>query len=279
MLTRAGYGVTLLTLEDICEKKAWPHGPGWHSYDVRCFTLSARAVSKETHAMGSGQSAHTSTAILFILATALLYVSWRQNRLREEVMSLQQLVEASVSLHELQEHVLPAIDNLEKEASRLKREMQSLGRQAAATQSHKSAPATARAAKVLVPDSSMEEENYADGRNGKDAMDNEVDIEASDDAEDDAWDHHPQEHNQDRTGMGLPPDLTALMGSLIAGGAGSIYKQSGALGVPMARVVISSHRADLPGRATSLPMRTAAVEECFSETSDAGDEAHLSEQG
>ena len=80
---------------------------------------------------------------ILLLSAAVLYVAWRQGQGIQEMKRLRALLDASVSLHELEEQVMPAIDRLEQEATRLKREMQQLARQTCAPTVHDAAPASA----------------------------------------------------------------------------------------------------------------------------------------
>lgn len=78
-------------------------------------------------ASGSTSSASQTLAIL-VLGSALLYVAWKHNCLSKELQGMRTLMEASVSLHDLEEHVMPAIDGLEREAAQLRREMRQVAR-------------------------------------------------------------------------------------------------------------------------------------------------------
>jgi hypothetical protein len=81
------------------------------------------------------------TVAILLLGAALLYVAWRHNCLSRELRGVKTLVEASVSLHDLEEHVMPAIDGLQREAAQLRREMRQAAR-ATATAAPKGFPAT-----------------------------------------------------------------------------------------------------------------------------------------
>ena len=76
------------------------------------------------------QGKSSCTLAFGMLSIALLYVAWRNIQITNEVRVLRSLVDSTVSLHELEEQVMPAIDSLEEEAERLKQEVQTLARQA-----------------------------------------------------------------------------------------------------------------------------------------------------
>ena len=57
-----------------------------------------------------------------------MYVAWRNSQVQEELRAVRDLVEASVSLHELEDDVMPALAALEEDSSRLKKQVQQLAR-------------------------------------------------------------------------------------------------------------------------------------------------------
>jgi hypothetical protein len=79
--------------------------------------------------MGAGLSGRTDAALL-VLAAGVLFLAVKNNQVQRELHSLRNLLEASVSLYELEEQVMPAIDSLEQETAKLQREMQTLTREA-----------------------------------------------------------------------------------------------------------------------------------------------------
>ena len=170
--------------------------------------------------MGAGASsgAASQTLAILVLSAAVLYVAWRHSQTQQELRSLRSLVDASVSLHELEEQVMPAIDTLEQEAARLKREMQQLARQAAASGKAQERTTTTTPERVEAPHSEAEREEEDQVRlaGGGDAAV--------------TW-ALPQE---------LSPEFSLLMGmgSLLSGP--SSPAQLSATGMPMARVLISS---------------------------------------
>ena len=78
--------------------------------------------------MGAANSSLSPLLFSLVLAAGLLFVIWKQGKIIREISSLRSLVESSVSLHELEEQVMPAIDSLEQGATKLNREMQQLAR-------------------------------------------------------------------------------------------------------------------------------------------------------
>jgi hypothetical protein len=122
-------------------------------------------------------------------------------------------VDASVSLHELEEQVMPAIDTLEREAARLKREMQQLAR-STAFQTH-----AVRTQEAAGEDGSDEEEGCP--------YDEDITEVTRTDEESSAG-HFLQLDSTD-----LAPELSLLMGSLP-------LLSSTAPGIPVTRVLISS---------------------------------------
>ena len=57
-----------------------------------------------------------------------MYVAWRNSQVQQELRAVRDLVEASVSLHELEDDVMPALAALEEDSSRLKKQVQQLAR-------------------------------------------------------------------------------------------------------------------------------------------------------
>lgn len=57
------------------------------------------------------------------LTVAILYLAWRSGQIQSEVHSIRESLEATVSLHEIEEQILPTIDGLEQDIVSLKREM------------------------------------------------------------------------------------------------------------------------------------------------------------
>ena len=162
--------------------------------------------------MGANSSSHV--LAIGVLSLAILYVAWRHNQTQNELRALRALVDTSVSLHELEEQVMPAIDSLEQEAARLKREMQQMARKAS-TQSPLAKP----------PGKEMK---LAD----KEAQERQLDL--SDDDGDSA-----QESVDDESPAPAADDFPLLlgMGQCMAPPVPKI----GTVGVPVTRVVIQSN--------------------------------------
>ena len=57
------------------------------------------------------------------LTVAILYLAWRSGQIQNEVHHLRDSLEATVSLHEIEEQILPTIDRLEQDIVSLKREI------------------------------------------------------------------------------------------------------------------------------------------------------------
>jgi hypothetical protein len=177
---------------------------------------------------------------ILVLSAAVLYVAWRNSQIRKEMRAIRSLVDASVSLHELEEQVMPAIDTLEKEAARLKREMQQLARATASkTQLRRGETPAAHAERtvgVLEGDDDYQSEE--------------------DEEEEDAVEGDRQDVPCDAgvfAGRNMSPELSLLVGSLL-----SSAPPSGATGIPMARVLLS---AGQPAPITAGPIITAIDED------------------
>ena len=76
--------------------------------------------------MGSGSSAYL--VAITMLAATVLYVAWRQGHAQEQLKCLRAQVEAAVTLHELEEQVLPSLERLERRSTFLERELQKQSR-------------------------------------------------------------------------------------------------------------------------------------------------------
>ena len=55
------------------------------------------------------------------LTVAILYLAWRSGQIQSEVHNLRDSLEATISLHEIEEQILPTIDGLEQDIVSLKR--------------------------------------------------------------------------------------------------------------------------------------------------------------
>jgi len=183
-------------------------------------------------AAGSSASPPSHTLLVVVLAGAVLYVAWRSAQMQQELRGLRSLVDASVSLHELEEQVMPAIDGLEMEAARLKREVQELARRAA------SAPRKhARGGSACAnPSGAIESERGSDNEEASDA---EVNVPAagrgffSPGTED-----YALEGLCGLSDLSMPGgELSLLMGMQTLMGAGCTPTVS-AVGIPTARVII-----------------------------------------
>ena len=186
-------------------------------------------------AAGSATSPASHTLLVVVLAVAVLYVAWRSAQMQQELRGLRALVDASVSLHELEEQVMPAIDGLEMEAARLKREVQELARRAA------SAPRThARGGSVCAkPSEAKESERGSDSE--EEASDGDIPPRAS--VEGSGF-FSPGGKDYALEGLcGLSDlsmsggELSLLMGMQTLMGA-ACAPQVSAVGVPTARVII-----------------------------------------
>ena len=82
--------------------------------------------------MGVGPSGTAHGAIL-IVAVAVVYLTWKSGQLQLEMRALRNLLEACVSLHELEDQVMPALESLDHKTAKLKHEMQALARDIART--------------------------------------------------------------------------------------------------------------------------------------------------
>ena len=60
------------------------------------------------------------------LSVAILYLAWRSGKIQAEMHDLKTAVEATVSLHEIEDQLLPTIDALEQGVAGLKKEMSML---------------------------------------------------------------------------------------------------------------------------------------------------------
>ena len=172
--------------------------------------------------MGNSQSV---VVALCILATALLYVSWRNNKTREDVRSLSQLVDASVSLEELQEQVIPAIKSLQTEAACLKRELQTLARKTAGESTSRSPEMQSAAPERADYSESEEVEVFPEDASSM---------------------YTESEYEESKAMLGTPtvPDINAIMGTLCKQAVCGFHAQRGgasSIGVPVARVVINAH--------------------------------------
>lgn len=77
--------------------------------------------------MGAGASS-TYMMTVAALTVAILYLAWRSGQIQIELRGLKTAMDATVSLHEVEEQLLPAIDSLEQEVVSLKRDMHVLKR-------------------------------------------------------------------------------------------------------------------------------------------------------
>ena len=78
--------------------------------------------------MGAGASSSTYMMTVTALAVAILYLAWRSGQMQREVLGLKAAMDATASLHEIEEQLLPAIDSLEQEVLSLKRDVHVLQR-------------------------------------------------------------------------------------------------------------------------------------------------------
>uniref|UniRef100_A0A6C0BZN2 Uncharacterized protein n=1 Tax=viral metagenome TaxID=1070528 RepID=A0A6C0BZN2_9ZZZZ len=72
--------------------------------------------------MGAGTSS-TYMVSLVALSVAILYLAWRSGQIQKELHELKAAMEATVSLHEIEDQLLPAIDTLEQDIMNLKRDV------------------------------------------------------------------------------------------------------------------------------------------------------------
>jgi len=185
-------------------------------------------------AAGSSASPPSHTLLVVVLAGAVLYVAWRSAQMQQELRGLRSLVDASVSLHELEEQVMPAIDGLEMEAARLKREVQELARRAASAP-RKHARGGAACAD---PSGATESERGSDSEEASDA-----DVPLNVPGEGGGFFSPGTEDYTLKSLCGLSDmsmpggELSLLMGMQTLMGAGCAPKVS-AVGVPTARVII-----------------------------------------
>lgn len=70
--------------------------------------------------MGAGNS---NLVTVLILTSAILYLAWRLGRVQQELLGIRADVDAAVSLNEVEEQLLPALDSLEQETARLKTDL------------------------------------------------------------------------------------------------------------------------------------------------------------
>lgn len=176
------------------------------------------------------------------------------------------LLEASVSLHDLEEHVMPAIDGLEREAAQLRKEIRQMARTTTVSKGglveaghgSGSAESSCRTGGEVEEGNGVHGPCWGDlGEEGEEEETDEGEMEHShDDEEDDYGDGdelHMLQYGGNEPGRvagtravfggtGMP-DFSLLMGmtSLLSGphSAGTFPLSPGA-GVPVARVVISS---------------------------------------
>ena len=165
--------------------------------------------------MGAFGSASTSSSMsntlaILAVAVAILYVAWRNGQIQQETKQLRTLVDASVSFHELEDQVMPAIASLEQEALRVKRDMQLLMRRTGPSRRGRSEQ------KQVVLDEPLQVES---------SVENDY--------------HHLSTDDKDsRGGASLPTDFSLLMGmQTILGGLSTSVN---VVGVPTTRVVIGS---------------------------------------
>ena len=208
--------------------------------------------------MGAGSSTgHATHAIaIALLSAALLYVAWRHSQTQQELRALRSLVDASVSLHELEEQVMPAIDALEQEAGRMKRDMQLLARAAAL-------PTAKRAAAPCPQGHGPAEDEDGEGNEKVSEPDREGTWE---DEEEDEVNVHS---GGPRVASDIPPEISLLMGmgSLLTS---SPRLQPGAAGMPVARVLISTGQGS-QSRHQLGPVVSELAENSSEDASLAGD--------
>ena len=77
-----------------------------------------------------------SITVLIVVTLATVYAVYSNYKLNDEVKRLRSLMDASVTLHELEEQVLPTLDALEQDTGRLQKEMQQLSRRLSDKKAH-----------------------------------------------------------------------------------------------------------------------------------------------
>ena len=180
---------------------------------------------------GSTSSSMSNTLAILAVAVAILYVAWRNGQIQQETKQLRTLVDASVSFHELEDQVMPAIASLEQEALRVKRDMQLLMRRTGPSRRGRSEQKQAVLDEPLQVESSVEDDYHHLSTDDKDSQ-------GGASLPSDFYHHLSTDDKDSRGGASLPTDFSLLMGmQTILGGLSTSVN---VVGVPTTRVVIGS---------------------------------------